>query len=219
MNAKVESGIFIVLEGIDGCGKTTVGQKLLTYLNKKNFPAILTAEPSKGDIGRIIRANLKDNSVHPAIDALLFAADRLDHGIKEIKPALNAGKIVISDRYVDSSLVYQSIQGSDSNLTFDWIKTLNQFCIKPDRVYLLDLDPNESLKRKKTQNLNLQAEMEKFEHLEFQQKIRALFLEIAQRNLEGNHVIIDASQNPESITRNIIRDLQNQPYFREKNLL
>ena len=99
------TGFFLVLEGIDGSGKTTVAQNLCSFFEKHDITVVQTAEPSQGQIGRIIRNNLQDNTIHPAVDALLFAADRLEHGFNEILPALNDGKIVISDRYIDSSLI------------------------------------------------------------------------------------------------------------------
>ncbi|TFH30180.1 MAG: dTMP kinase, partial [Promethearchaeota archaeon] len=86
-------GLFITIEGIDGCGKSTLSRILAKYLKEHQIPVFLTAEPSKGIIGQLIRQNLQQNDVPAAIDALLFAADRIDHGTREILPWLQKGYV------------------------------------------------------------------------------------------------------------------------------
>lgn len=151
---------FIVLEGLDGAGTTTQSSRLLSRLLSEGQPAMVTREPSDGPIGTLIRQMLSMRVVLPKADgsvgpigretlALLFAADRLDHIEAEIKPALAGGRIVISDRYVASSLVYQgdvdeiSDMSADSShetsekMDFRWVKTINERAIAPDMIFYL----------------------------------------------------------------------------------
>ena len=206
-------GLFITLEGIDGCGKSTLSRILAKYLKEHQIPVFLTAEPSKGIIGQLIRQNLQQNDVPAAIDALLFAADRIDHGTREILPWLQKGYVVITDRYRDSSLAYQSIQGQSQGLTLDWVAQLNKFSLIPDRIYLLDLDAKISLKRRLQENAQqVETQLEKFEHLPFQQEIRRKFLDLAQGDNQGknspkNHVILDATKSPDALLLDILQDL------------
>lgn len=151
---------FIVLEGLDGAGTTTQSSRLLARLLSEGQPAMVTREPSDGPIGTLIRQMLSMRVVMPQPDgsvgpvgretlALLFAADRLDHIQAEINPALTDGRIVISDRYVASSLVYQgdideipdeitdTTTKSSENMDFRWVKTINERAIVPDITFYL----------------------------------------------------------------------------------
>ena len=105
------SGFFLVLDGIDGCGKSTQAKKLSKYFKSNDIQTLLTAEPSDYDLGKILRTYLQNPGVPASVDALLFAADRIEHCNKEILPLLKKGFIIISDRYRDSSYIYQSIEG------------------------------------------------------------------------------------------------------------
>ena len=135
------SGLFLVLDGIDGCGKSTQAKLLFEYFVKLKIPTKLTTEPSQGELGKILRKYLKDPTTPAALDALLFAADRVEHCHNEILPFVNMGEIVITDRYIDSSLVYQSIQGENQGITMEWVRELNKYCLIPDISIILDLDP------------------------------------------------------------------------------
>lgn len=147
MNKK---GIFIVIEGLDGSGKTTQA-KILAQKLSKSHNAVFTAEPSNGKIGTFIRKKiLYGESRSPiSVEALLFAADRIDHIQKEVQPALDEGKLVISDRYFYSSLAYQGSAGLD----LQWIETINQLALKPDLALFIDVPPDvvlERLRRRKS---------------------------------------------------------------------
>ena len=110
-----EEGTFVCLEGLDGCGKTTQTRVLVERLRKMGYAAVSTAEPSRGRIGKFIRKCClhSDKRLSPVVEALLFAADRFEHVNNEVVPALKGGKIVVSDRYVYSSLAYQGAAGLD----------------------------------------------------------------------------------------------------------
>lgn len=172
--------LFIVLDGIDGCGSTTHSQLLAAFLEyKKDFKVHLTHEPSKSDIGKLLRKFLKNEEIPPTTDALLFAADRDLHYHNEIKKRLDDGYIVISDRYIESSIIYQSIQSE--RISIEWIKQLNKFIGHPDLTIILDIEAKTALARKKEKDL------EKFEDTSFLVKVRNLYLSRAKQ--EGYHII------------------------------
>ncbi|MBT9554864.1 MAG: dTMP kinase [Myxococcales bacterium] len=134
---------FIVLEGIDGAGTTTQLARLADHLESEGRPVHRTFEPSTGPIGRLVRSYLKNElTTAPGALALLFAADRLDHVSREIEPALASGKIVLSDRYVGSSLAYQSLASSPA-----WLRSLNRHARRPDLVLYLRVDADTALAR------------------------------------------------------------------------
>ncbi len=158
-------GLFIVLEGVDGSGSTTQTKLLAEFLNQNGIRALATKEPTEGRIGRLIRSYLQSNSPHPSIDALLFAADRIEHLETVVKPALERGEHVISDRYLESTLAYQTVDGVNT----EWIEAINSFAIKPDLVIILDINPATSLSRKHT------TVRERFETVDFLSKVRQSF--------------------------------------------
>ncbi|MBM4281389.1 MAG: dTMP kinase [Deltaproteobacteria bacterium] len=130
-------GRFYVIEGADGVGSTTQCQRLVDGLQAAGRRVHLTAEPSKGPIGLLIRGMLGGDHPRAAIHrelALLFAADRLDHVGREIEPLLASGVDVVSDRYVLSSLVYQSL-----DLPYEWVRELNKFAPAADATVLVTL--------------------------------------------------------------------------------
>jgi len=174
-----EIPFFCAFEGIDGCGSTTHAKLLKGFLTNLGFKVHLTREPSDSEIGHLLRKFLSDNSIPPTTDALLFAADRDYHYHVEIKKKLEEGYIVISDRYVESSIVYQSLQIPE--ISVKWVAEINKFVGKPDLTIVLDIDPKISLERKRGEPL------EKFEDISFLIKVRQLYLERAKN--EGYEII------------------------------
>ena len=138
-------GVFIVFEGIDGSGKSTHIKALAEELRSQGYGVLQTSEPSRDRIGNFIRryAERNDSRLTSETEALLFAADRFEHVKTVIEPALRRGRIVISDRYLYSSLAYQGAGG----LEVDWIREMNRFAPKPDLGILLDILPEFSLQR------------------------------------------------------------------------
>ena len=175
----VKKSFFLVLDGIDGSGTTTHSKMLVSYLEMLGLKVYLTQEPSKNEIGLLLRQYLKNNEIPPSTDALLFAADRDLHYKKEIKPKLDQGFIVVSDRYIESSIIYQSVQSDE--ISIDWIKQINKFARLPDLTIILDIDPKISLARKS------QEILEKFEDTKFLDKVRTLYLDRAKA--EGYHIV------------------------------
>ncbi|MBD3255285.1 MAG: dTMP kinase [Candidatus Lokiarchaeota archaeon] len=194
--------IFCVIDGIDGAGTTTHSKLLVHYLENRGIKTHLTQEPSHNPIGLLIRNILKDENVPPATDALLFAADRNLHYHNEIRKKLDEGYTVISDRYIESSIIYQSLQSKD--ITIDWVKSINKFVGEADLTIILDIDPRISLKRKKKQDL------EKFEKTEFLAKVRNLYLERAKQNeyhvISSDDEITIVQQKIKKIFSNILKE-------------
>ncbi|MCK4379652.1 MAG: dTMP kinase [Candidatus Lokiarchaeota archaeon] len=188
----MDKSLFIALEGGDAAGTTTHSHLLKGFLESKGFKVYLTQEPSSNKIGILIREFLKNKDIPPTTDALLFAADRDLHYRNEIKKKLDEGYIVISDRYIESSIVYQSVQSD--NITVDWVKKINKFVGLPDITIILDIDPNIALARKETE------ELEKFEVSSFLEKVRNLYLIRAK---EENYHIISSDDIIELVQENI----------------
>ncbi len=170
---------FIVIDGIDGAGTTTHSSLLAGYLEGEGLSIHLTQEPSNSEIGVLLRKFLKDKKIPPCTDALLFAADRSLHYYNEIKSKLDEGFIIISDRYIESSIVYQSVQSDE--ISIEWVKEINKFAVEPDLTIILDINPKVSLARKTQENL------EKFEDTTFLDKVRELYLKRAEQ--KGYYVV------------------------------
>lgn len=167
----MKKGLFIVIEGEDGSGKSTHAGLLAEYLKSKGREVLVTEEPTRGFIGREIRSILADRKrVSPATLGLLFTADRAEHVEKVIKPALAEGKVVISDRYYYSTIAYQSTQGVDQQ----WISQMNSFAAEPDLVILLEVPTEVALSRIGAR------QKEVFEYLEFQKKVQQKLIELAK---------------------------------------
>ena len=205
-------GKFIVLEGIDGCGKTTQINELYKWLPKsglinKNRTLIKTREPGGSLLGREIRDmilnNNKSNSPSILTELLLYSADRAEHISKVILPALQNGNWIISDRFSGSTLAYQ---GYGREISIDIIKKLeNIVCqnIKPDLTIFLEISPEESILRRK----NKVADRIESEGLEFLKRVNHGFKLIA---LENNWEIIKASEDLTSIAQQIQKLLINK---------
>ena len=177
-----QNGFFIVLDGIDGSGTTTHSQLLTGFLESKGLRVHITQEPSNNEIGLLLRKFLKDNKIPASTDALMFAADRDLHYRNEIKKKLDEGYIVISDRYIESSIIYQSVQSDE--ITIDWVKNINKFAGMPDATIILDIEPQISLSRKN------QSDLEKFENTNFLEKVRNTYLKRAK---ELNYFVINTN--------------------------
>jgi dTMP kinase len=176
----MQESLFIVLDGGDGAGTSTHSHLLKGFLESLGLKKVyLTQEPSQSKIGILLRDFLKNKEIPPTTDALLFAADRDLHYKKEIKSKLEDGYIVISDRYIESSIVYQSVQSD--KISVEWVIEINKFVGLPDITIILDIDPKIALARKN------QDDLEKFEDTSFLHKVRDLYLMRSKQ--EGYHII------------------------------
>ena len=175
--------MFIVLDGIDGCGKSTQAKLLAEWFRSNRREVLLTAEPTKSRIGLFIREILSGNeNVNPKTLALLFTADRYEHIVNEIEPALSNNRIVISERYYHSTITYQEAQGVDRK----WLLDINKFARKPDMTIFLDIKPEIGVKRTTTNEI--------FEKKEFLEKVRDNYLK-----LDENMKKIDANRSKEDV--------------------
>ena len=199
----MKRGFLIVIEGIDGAGKTTHARKLVRWLRKKGIRTRYTFEPTRGAIGRILEKMASKRKVDVRVEALLFAADRIDHLNKIIRPLLEKGFIIISDRYVHSSIAYQSITVGDQG----WVEELNKFAENPDLVILLDVDPETGLKR-------IKRKRARFERIEILKKVREKYLELAER--EGFKVI-NANRGVEEVFEDVKSSVEK--FLEDKGVL
>ena len=174
----MRKGCFIVMEGIDGSGKSEQFQRLTKRLKKKGYKLATTREPTKRyPVGRLIEKVLRgEEQVSEEALALLFAADRADHTERKIKPALEDGAIVVSDRYVHSSLAYQS-RGMGKELNLNWIEMINKFALEPDAVIFLDISPEVGQNRLSNGQVRIK-DHSYFENISQQERIRMVYLEV-----------------------------------------
>lgn len=196
-------GIFISFEGIEGTGKTTQARLLSEYLERSGFTTALTEEPGGTPISRMIREVLlkvDHKEMHPVTELLLYNASRCQHLKEVILPALNKGKVVITDRFSDSTAAYQ---GYGRGIDMKFLETLDKIAtggIKPHLTLLLDFDVGEGLQRNRGVSKIDRFELEE---TDFHEKVRAGFLDLARREPERIKVI-DASVTIEEIHAKII---------------
>ncbi|HIE18999.1 TPA: dTMP kinase [Candidatus Bathyarchaeota archaeon] len=187
----MKRGFFICIEGLDKSGKTTQSNLLVEALRRKGHDAVYTFEPSDGKIGRFIREYVlnRKERVYAMIEALLFAADRTEHTETFIKPNLRKGKIVISDRYLFSSLAYQGAAG----VNISWIKKINKAAVKPDLAIYLDVPVDEIFHR-------CQGRRSVMENREIQEKVREIYMKLVRN---GELILIDGNRPVEETARDI----------------
>ncbi|MCH4160065.1 MAG: dTMP kinase [Bifidobacterium sp.] len=214
------AGLFISFEGVDGVGKTTQVNRLRAYALSQGQHPLLTREPGGTPVGLAIRelvlhgiaafpsfavaggSDVVDESedLSPRTEALLYAADRAQHVSQMIRPALERDELVISDRYVDSSLAYQA---GGRELTIDDVRALSAWAtggLMPRRTYLLDMDPALSHARLQHQLDRLEVEGDAF-----QQRTRQEFLKLAEAEPE-RFLVLDASQTVDDVWQTIQHD-------------
>lgn len=187
-----KKGFFICLEGLDACGKTTQAKLLVKKFEKMGYDAIYTAEQSRGKIGRFIKKYLLHGEKRGSavVEALLFAADRYEHVENEVMPALKEGKIVVSDRYVYSSLAYQGAAGLD----LKWVKTINTHAIQPNLAIFVDVKPEIVIQR-------LKLKKSVMENLETQRKVREVYMKFVEK---GELVKIDGNKPKKEVADEIL---------------
>ncbi len=194
--------MFITLEGPEGSGKTTAVEAAVKALEEKGYQIVRTREPGGTPIAEQIRNVILDKEntkMDPRTEALLYAASRRQHLVEKVWPALKEGKIVICDRYLDSSLAYQ---GGARGLGVENILNINLFATEntwPDLTLLFDIKPEVGLARIAS-NANREVNRLDLEKIEFHNKVRDTFLELARR-YPDRYVIIDASQDRDTVAK------------------
>jgi dTMP kinase len=197
--------MFITIEGPEGSGKTTAVNTAVKKLEELGYQIVRTREPGGTPIAEQIRNVILDKSntlMDSRTEALLYAASRRQHLVEKVWPALKEGKIVICDRYLDSSLAYQ---GGARKLGIDNVLNVNLFATEntyPDLTLLFDIDPKLGLERI-AKNASREVNRLDLEKLEFHNDVRNTFLALAKRYPE-RYVIIDASLNQEEVANNTL---------------
>lgn len=203
MGPEVHHGLFVVFEGGEGAGKSTQAELLAMALRARQREVVVTREPGATSVGLRIRSLLLDRdatgrggeTITPRAEALLYAADRAHHVETIIRPALERGQIVISDRYIDSSLAYQ---GAGRVLPVDEVSWLSNWAtggLKPDLVVLLDIDPDIGLQRVENRGHSDRLESES---LAFHDRVRYAFLDLAAED-SNRYLILAADAEPDEI--------------------
>ena len=210
--------MFITFEGPEGSGKTSAANEVIKILIARGYDVLYTREPGGTPIAEEIRniiLDKKNTALDARAEALLYAASRRQHLVEKVWPALKEGKIVISDRFLDSSLAYQ---GAARKIGIDNVLNINLFATEgtfPDLTLLFDITPEKGLeriainKKREVNRLDLEA-------LEFHRMVRETFLELAEK-YRDRYVIIDASKTlPEvvSVALNAIIDRLEQKHAR-----
>ncbi|ODV50224.1 MULTISPECIES: dTMP kinase [Methanohalophilus] len=189
-------GKLVTIEGIDGSGKTTIMEYLKQ--NPVYSDIIFTREPTKDWIGQAVMRAIHSD-VDPLAELLLFTADHAEHIRNTIKPAIKTGRVIISDRYSDSRVAYQSSTLKDRlDEPVEWIKQLHRgWTVVPDLTLLLDIDPEIAVSR-----CNSRDAQTKFEKVDFLSEVRNVFLQLAEENPQ-RFVIIDASQSLDKVKKEV----------------
>lgn len=191
-------GLFITLEGIEGCGKSTQAKLLKEYFEKQGREVILTREPGGTELGASIRRLLLESGhVYPIAELLLFLADRNQHVREMIVPALEKGAVVICDRYYHSTFAYQAAGRKVGSETVKIINDIAMEGTKPLITFLIDIPVDEGFRRKKANRMELdRIEREK---KDFHETIRAGYLELAGK--DPSMTVIDGMLPREEIHR------------------
>ncbi len=208
--------MFITFEGIEGSGKTTQMGNTRRYLESHGNTCVTTREPGDTRIGRQIRKILLDpenRDLVPQAELFLYAADRAQHIRERIIPALNAGHVVICDRFSDATTVYQ---GYARGIDLDLIHDINQRVLgnlKPDITFLFDLDPADGLKRAWTDldggGRSSDESRFELENLAFHEKVRNGYLSLAEKEPE-RIIVIDASLSENEVFNQICMNLASR---------
>lgn len=198
-NQSKTRGLFISIDGGEGAGKTTQMKILAESLQKDGYTTVITCEPGGTELGIKLREILLNSeNVSPRAEALLYAADRADHVSSLIRPALERGEVVITDRYLDSSVAYQ---GAARSLGADQVRELSLWATEellPDVTFFLDIDVKVGFERKRGDKLD---RLEK-EPTAFHEEVRKMFIKLA-KNDPGRVVVVNASQNMDEIAKQI----------------
>lgn len=209
----MEPGHFIVLEGVDGAGTTTQTRWLAERLRALHVPVHVSAEPSSGPIGSLLRQALSGRVVMggsagasaPAWStmALLFAADRLDHLDSELLPNLRDGVTVLCDRYDHSSVAYQSATGGGPE-AIAWLRELNRHARRPDLTLVLDVPPELATRRRSQRR----SAAEIYDGAELQQRLCTLYASL-ERYFPGEPIVhVDASGTVEQVGERLLEQVR-----------
>ncbi len=187
--SKSSTGLFVVIEGIDGCGKTTISKRIVEKLDNMGYKTIYTFEPYTSPFSEALKRYIEEyGEAEVEIEILSMALDRFFHVRRVIEPFLNQGYIVICDRYVYSSIAYQGAKNGD----IKWIKTVNRYAIKPDIAIYLRVPLEVALERLKYK----QSSWSYFEKLDRLRRALEIYEELV---LRGELIAVDAVADIDSV--------------------
>ncbi|MCD9199656.1 dTMP kinase [Aeromicrobium wangtongii] len=195
----VETGLFLCLEGGEGAGKSTQAALLVDWLESLGHPVLLTREPGGTEVGKILRGIVLSNDtgeLSPRTEALIYAADKAEHVDRVVLPALDDGSIVLTDRYVDSTLAYQGAGREIGIAELEAVARWATSDLRPNLTIVLDVDPAVGLARFEG------ADRIEAEPLEFHQRVRQHFLDLAAVD-PAHYLVLDASRPAEDIHRDV----------------
>lgn len=193
------SGCFVALEGGEGAGKSTQSSRLRVWLEQRGCDVVLTREPGDTEVGRQLRRIVLDpatGDISPRTETLLYAADKAEHVESVVLPALRRGAVVVTDRYVDSTIAYQ---GGGRDLSVEEVETVARWAtrdLRPDLTVLLDLEPGAGLTRFEGRD-RIEAES-----ADFHERVRATFLRLAGADPD-HYLVVDARLAVDEIERRI----------------
>lgn len=205
------AGFFITFEGIEGSGKSTQIKLLTEKLKTLDYEVVFTKEPGGTEIGEKIRKILLDPIHHQMDDRaeiLLYAADRAQHVVETVIPAVENDKIVISDRYIDSNIAYQ---GHGRGLDLKMVRKINEWVIRdywPDLTFLLDLDVKEGLRRARDLTPDKTGDRLEREVIDFHENVRRAYLEMAEKY--DRFKVVDASRDSDIVHQDILRAIKEE---------
>lgn len=209
-------GKFIVFEGLDGSGKTTLIQKLQTELKARNLKSAMTREPGGSPLGEEVRKILlrtTGDTPVPRTELLLYEAIRAQHVETLIRPTLKNGTWVLCDRYKASTMAFQAAGRTIDPQVVEWLNTYATDGLNPDLTVLLDLTVSESRKRLQGRENSQGTEADRFEReaAEFHEKVRQSYL--TQAKTEKNWLVLDAGDTPENLFRNLTDELKGRQWL------
>ncbi|MGB3501041.1 MAG: dTMP kinase [Mesorhizobium sp.] len=208
----MERGLFITFEGGEGAGKSVQVKRLAESLRADGRDVVVTREPGGSPGAEAVRYVLLSGAAEsfgPAMEAVLFAAARSDHVEQVIRPSVDAGRIVLCDRFMDSTRVYQGVTG---DLSDEFIRQLEDVAIngmRPDLTIILDLDPREGLARASKRRGEETPDRFEKETLSVHQRRRKAFLAIAKAEPD-RCVVVDALQTPELVARSVMKAVKDR---------
>ncbi|MDA7028404.1 dTMP kinase [Bacillus sp. CLL-7-23] len=205
------SGLFITLEGPEGAGKTTILQAVTQQLTKNGYPVLATREPGGIEIAEQIREvilNPNNTNMDPKTEALLYAAARRQHLVEKVQPALKKGKVVLCDRFIDSSLAYQ---GYARGLGIDEVLSINQFAIgemMPHITIYFAIDPEEGMKRIHVNDSREKNRLD-LEQIDFHHRVLQGYKEVMGR-FPRRFRTVDASQPIDHVVKDVYEMIEQE---------
>jgi len=203
--------LFITFEGGEGCGKSTTLSLLEKKLIEKGYEVVTTREPGGTPIAEQIRNVILDKSntaMDPRTEALLYAASRRQHLVEKVWPSIKQGKIVLCDRYLDSSLAYQGVA---RGLGVDEILQVNSYATEgtfPDITFFFDLEPELGMQRIAA-NKGREVNRLDLEKMDFHHKVRDAFTSLSKR-FSDRYVVIDASKSIEEVLADVLKVIEDK---------